>query len=99
MRSQIVPESSIQLAPNQLLGPLQSFRIEVARRSSRFLPVPLEESHFQQQKFHRARITLSRSVYQLRDYHLSLAELFHPAVLSNFDRGIELVPDDRGKAF
>jgi hypothetical protein len=59
----------------------------------------MEESHFQQQEFRRALVTCGSFVHHLLDYHLSLADLPHPAVLSNFDRGLQLVPDNRGKAF
>ena len=99
MRSQSIPQSSIQLAPNQLLGPRQSFWIELASRSPRSVPVPLEEFHFQQQEFRRALVTCGSFVHHLLDYHLSLSDLLHLAVLSNFDQVLQLVPDDRVEAF
>ena len=92
------PQSS-QYAPNQDARLLKSFWIEVARRSPRFLPVPLEEIHSQQQKFYLSELTLGSSVHQLLDYHLSLGDLLHLTVLSDFNQGLKLAPDDRGKAF
>ncbi len=98
MRSQSISRSS-QDASNQLLGALQSYRIELARGSPRSVPVSLEEIHSHQQKFRRALITRGSFIHHLLDYHLPLADLLHPAVLSNFDRGLQLVLDDCVEAF
>ena len=68
-------------------------------RLSRFFPVQLKEIHSQQQKFDLPELTLGSSVHQLLDDHLSLGDLLHLTVLSDFNQGLQLAPDDRGEAF
>ncbi len=85
-------------ASKYLPGPLESFHIANIRFSG-FLPVSLEEGHFQKQEFHLAWLTFGSSVHQLLDYHLSLRNLLHLAVLSNFNLAVQLAPDDSCKAF